>query len=319
VRTANERHVQQVQPKVTVVIPCYNAERTVAHAIRSVLQQTVQDFEIVIVDDGSQDGTHQIACGFSGSRVRVLQHELNRGPAAARNTAFEAAKGEWVCVLDADDVLASDYLEVLLAYASDYPNAFLGSDIGCFFGNDETPRPWRTMFRCARAPIMSDMVIPGFASFINYGIDVKPFFPLQAMRKFAIQQEERAKGSEWLEFIAELYRAGLQLVLINRPIYYYRASGSNFSSRYEQVEEDIASCDRLLRAKWITEDVRQALTERRNRLRRHRPWKALHRKRFVQAIGSFVSCPGSLLHGISLARLELAKRVVRRSEGPASS
>ena len=108
-------------------------------------------------------------------------------------------------------------------------------------------------------------------------------------------------------------------MLINRAIYYYRANDASFSSRYEEIEEEIASCDRLLRAKWIPEDVRQALRGRRNGLRRHRPWKALHRKRFAKAVCGFVACPGSLLHGISLARLELAKRAFKRSEGPASS
>lgn len=301
-----------------MVTPCYNAEHTIAHAIRSVLGQTVQDFEIVIVDDASQDGTHRIARGFSDSRVRVLQHARNRGPAAARNTAFGAANADWICVLDADDVLASDYIEVMLAYASTYPNAFLASDIGVFFGNDETPRPWRTMFQGAGAPIRGDVVVEGFASFIKYGIDVKPFFPLQVTRKFAIRQEESALGSEWLEFVGELYRTGLQLVLVNKLMYFYRANGANFSSRYEQVEQDIASCDRLLRAGWISEDARQALTKRRDGLRRHRPWRALHRRRFADAIGGFVECPGSLLQGISLARSEFAKRAFRRSEGLSS-
>lgn len=306
---------EQVQPRVTVVIPCHNAEQTIAHAIRSVLGQTVQDFEIVIVDDASQDGTQRIARGFSDSRVRVLQHGRNRGPAAARNTAFDAANSEWICVLDADDVLAADYIEVMLAYASTYPNTFLGSDVGLFFGNDETPRPWRRMFQSAGAPIRGDVVVREFGSFINYGIDVKPFFPIQVTRKFGIRQEERAVGCEWLEFIGELYRAGLQLVLINRPMYFYRANGANFSSRYEQMEQEIASCDRMLRAEWISEDARQALTKRRNGLRRHRPWRALHRKRFAEAIGGFVECPGKLAArrrpgaiGIGKARVQTLRR-----------
>jgi len=83
------------------VIPAYNAELFLADAIRSVLAQTAAPLEIIVVDDGSNDGTAQVAQGF-GERVRLIR-QPNNGPSSARNNGVAAARGEWVAFLDADD------------------------------------------------------------------------------------------------------------------------------------------------------------------------------------------------------------------------
>jgi len=90
-------------PEVSVIIPAFNREATIGRAISSVLAQTWADFEIVVVDDGSQDATVTVAQGFGDERVRIVQHEQNRGAAAARNTGIRAAKGEFIAFLDSDD------------------------------------------------------------------------------------------------------------------------------------------------------------------------------------------------------------------------
>ena len=101
-----ERHV----PMASVIIPTYNRERIIKRAIQSVLTQTFQDFEIVIVDDGSTDGTKTVVESFSDPRIRYLQHERNRGAAAARNTGIKAACGEYLAFLDSDDEWLSNKL-----------------------------------------------------------------------------------------------------------------------------------------------------------------------------------------------------------------
>jgi glycosyltransferase involved in cell wall biosynthesis len=87
--------------RVSVVIPTYNYGHFLARAIDSVLDQTCPVFEIVVVDDGSQDNTREVAESF-GNRVRYIFQE-NRGLSAARNTGIREARGEWVGLLDADD------------------------------------------------------------------------------------------------------------------------------------------------------------------------------------------------------------------------
>jgi glycosyltransferase involved in cell wall biosynthesis len=97
-------------PRVSILIPCYNAGRWVRETIESALRQTWSNCEIIVVDDGSSDDSVVIARHFSPRGVRVLTQE-NRGAAAARNTAFRASTGTFIQFLDADDVLAPDKIE----------------------------------------------------------------------------------------------------------------------------------------------------------------------------------------------------------------
>lgn len=97
-------------PKVSVIIPTYNRAHFVIEAIESVLNQTFQDFEIIVVDDGSTDNTREALKKF-GSKIRYTYQE-NRGVAAARNTGIRAAKGEFIAFLDHDDLWLPDKLSI---------------------------------------------------------------------------------------------------------------------------------------------------------------------------------------------------------------
>jgi glycosyltransferase involved in cell wall biosynthesis len=99
-----------MNPKVSVVIPTYNRAAVVSHAIDSVLAQTVTDLEVVVVDDGSSDGTGQILGEFFGDRIRYYA-QANQGVSVARNKGVEEARGEWIAFLDSDDLWESEKLE----------------------------------------------------------------------------------------------------------------------------------------------------------------------------------------------------------------
>lgn len=92
-----------MNPTVSVIIPTYNRAHLVSRAVRSVLNQTYQDFELVVVDDASTDNTEEVVKGFNDDRIRYFRHSENKGPAAARNTGIEAAKGAFIAFLDDDD------------------------------------------------------------------------------------------------------------------------------------------------------------------------------------------------------------------------
>jgi len=105
-----------VKPKVSLYIPCYNAERYLARTLEGALGQTHPLDEILVIDDGSRDRTGEIASRYP---VRVVRHDRNRGLAAARNTGFRSARNELVASLDADCVAAPDWLEKLLPHLDD--------------------------------------------------------------------------------------------------------------------------------------------------------------------------------------------------------
>jgi glycosyltransferase involved in cell wall biosynthesis len=116
--------------KVSVVIPCYNQARFLGEAIQSVLRQGYNDLEIIVVDDGSRDGTEEVASGYAkeDSRVRLVRQE-NKGLAAARNRGLAEAEGEYIVFLDSDDRLVSEALEVGVRELEAHPGCAFVSGI----------------------------------------------------------------------------------------------------------------------------------------------------------------------------------------------
>src|SRR5208282_4080287 len=98
-----------MSPRVTVVIAAYNAESYLRETIESVLAQRLQDIEVIVVDDGSTDGTLEILRAFSDHRLTVLR-QRNSGVSAARNAGLAAARAPYIFFLDADDMLVPDAL-----------------------------------------------------------------------------------------------------------------------------------------------------------------------------------------------------------------
>lgn len=104
-------------PKVSVIIPTYNQAKFLSETIQSVLDQTFQDFEIIVIDDGSTDNTKEIA-----SRFPVIYcYQENQGPAGARNRGIEMSQGKYVALLDSDDVLLEDALAISVKILDSHP------------------------------------------------------------------------------------------------------------------------------------------------------------------------------------------------------
>lgn len=106
-------------PRASVVIPAFNAEKTVAQALNSACQQSERRLEIIVVDDASTDRTSAIVAEAASSdcRIHLLRLPVNAGPAAARNRGIAVAKGEWIALLDADDSYHPERIEKLLDLA----------------------------------------------------------------------------------------------------------------------------------------------------------------------------------------------------------
>ena len=103
----------------SVIIAALNAEDYIGAAVHSVTSQSVTDLEVIIVDDGSDDGTHDIIAVLASQDDRIihLQHPTRQGVSAARNKAISVARGEWVAILDADDRFEPNRLETLISQA----------------------------------------------------------------------------------------------------------------------------------------------------------------------------------------------------------
>ena len=110
-----------IQEKISIIVPAYNTENYIENTLKSICAQTYQNLEIIVVDDGSKDGTPEILDKISGSDSRIIViHKENGGVTSARFCGMEAATGEWIGFVDGDDYIEPEMYEVLIRNAKQY-------------------------------------------------------------------------------------------------------------------------------------------------------------------------------------------------------
>ncbi|MBD2531227.1 glycosyltransferase [Nostoc flagelliforme FACHB-838] len=126
--------------KISVIIPAYNAEKTIAETIESVQKQSFSDFELIVINDGSKDRTVEILESIQDERLQIFSYE-NGGVPVARNRGISHATGEFIAFLDADDLWTADKLELQLMALEHNPKAGVAYSWTCFMDVDEQGKP----------------------------------------------------------------------------------------------------------------------------------------------------------------------------------
>jgi hypothetical protein len=116
-------------PLVSVVIPTYNSGQYLPETIESVLSQSWQDFEIIVVDDGSTDNTQEVVEAFHSNKIRYIRQENSGGPSHPRNVGIHHARGKYIALFDSDDLMSRNKLAEAVAFLERY------SDLGLLFAN----------------------------------------------------------------------------------------------------------------------------------------------------------------------------------------
>ena len=107
---------------ISVIVPVYNAESVLHYCVDSILNQSYKDFELILVDDGSTDESREICDSYASDNSNiVVKHIGNQGVSKARNTGIDLAKGEYICFVDSDDFIETDYLERLINTKDKFP------------------------------------------------------------------------------------------------------------------------------------------------------------------------------------------------------
>lgn len=109
---------------VSVIMPSFNTGKFIADSIKSVLSQTYQNFELIIVDDNSSDFTDEVVASFSDERIRYFKNDANCGAAVSRNIALKQARGRYIAFLDSDDIWVKNKLEKQIAFMQNNGYAF---------------------------------------------------------------------------------------------------------------------------------------------------------------------------------------------------
>lgn len=235
-----------MKPEVSVIIAAYNTEAYIAQAIESVLAQSLNNIEVIVVDDASTDSTAEVARSFTDKRLKVLVNKRNLGVSGARNHAFREAQGKWVAVLDSDDWYAPERLEKLLQTAEANKVDMIVDDLHLV--RDGETQPWSTLIRESGQSIDKVMVIdPVYFvetdKYAQQGLHLgisKPIFRRDYLVQNTITYDEQLNVAEdfWLNM--ECLVRGAVFLLVPQPYYFYRSrSGSLvYSKRVERLEKD---------------------------------------------------------------------------------
>ena len=129
-------------PKVSVIMPAYNAEAYIKEAIDSILGQSFSDLELIVINDCSVDSTETVILGYSDCRILYLKNEKNMGVAATLNRGLEVASGEYIARMDSDDIALPERLTQQVQFLDEHPDyAICGSSL-IVFGKNQHDRPF---------------------------------------------------------------------------------------------------------------------------------------------------------------------------------
>lgn len=225
--------------RFSVVIPAYNASRTIGATIRSVFLQTAQDFEVIVVDDGSTDGTAERARSVvDDSRVTVIT-QPNGGASAARNAGVAAAEGAYVSMLDADDLWLPEYLEAMGGALDAEPDAaFAYTD--AWLLDDATKRIRRTSTMYDMSP--PSLPLPDLHTLLLRLLESNFIYTSVTVRRHAFEQaggydESLLIVQDW-EHSLRMIASGLRPIRPPGLLAIYRSHGSQLTSDMGKVAEE---------------------------------------------------------------------------------
>jgi len=314
-------------PEVSVIIPAYNTDRYIARAVRSALEQTERDIEVVVVDDASTDATREVVLGFTDERVKLFVNERNSGPSVTRNRAIAEAKGEWVAPLDSDDWYAPERLEKLLQAARTANADMVADDVHLIDDGDD--RPWGTLLSLGGWRF--DGIRPvGAVEFVDSNIPekrrprlglTKPLIRRDFLVRHGLGYDKAVRGAdEDFHFYLACLLAGGRFVVLPEPYYFYRdrpgSLGSN--NRMRLLDERRLSNVRLLRQELVrsSPELVRSLTGRLAAIERSiaylRVVQPVKRGNFADVLGAAVRDPGFFAHFAAHAPFILGYRLYSR-------
>ncbi|UBF28441.1 glycosyltransferase [Kovacikia minuta CCNUW1] len=224
--------MSQSQPTVSVIIPCYNQGHYLDEAVGSILSQTDQSFEVIVINDGSTDeATVHLLQNYQKPHVKII-HTENRGPSAARNTGIQQAIGEYILPLDADDLIRPTYLEKGIKILDSNSNVGIVYSQAEFFGA-------RTGV-CAMSVYSFPEILQGNLIFNT------SFYRKSDWEKVGGYNENMVDGWEDFDFWLSLIELGREVVHIPEPLLLYRQIPNSRNDRLNR-DRQVASYVQVFR------------------------------------------------------------------------
>ena len=217
-------------PKISVVMPAYNAATFVADAVNSILAQSFAGFELIVVEDGSTDATREVLKSFTDPRIAVVANPANLGEAGAFNIGLALAHGEFVARFDADDIAEPNRLELQLAFMTAHPEITVcGSDGECFgeitgpTGVPETDADIKANFMAGMSNIVNPTAVIRRKFLTDTGVRANPNYRTACDLGF------------WIECM----RKGAVFANIKQTLIRYRTNARNFGGEFNPARREI--------------------------------------------------------------------------------
>lgn len=215
-------------PTISVVMPTYNREELLPRAIESILNQTYEDFEFIIVDDGSTDNSVALIQSYQkqDKRIRLVQNEKNKGISYSRNRGMDEAKGRYVAIMDSDDYSEPDRLARSLAFMKKHKDYTAVNSVyyemereAKGINNWVPPHRWEIIF-----------------NFANYFTNIA-MYDLKFARKHNIRYDENLISAEDYDFWSKMFLAGGKLGMINEPLIRLRRHSTHKPQYYQNIKD----------------------------------------------------------------------------------
>lgn len=311
-----------VHPKVSVIMANYNAADYIAAALRSVLSQSLTQIEVLLADDASTDGSIAVArqAASNDRRLCVIKASANGGPAAARNRALDAARGDWIAIVDSDDIIHPHRFALMLAAAAELETDAICDDLTYFAGNEVDRRG--TLFGKFRPDAPMALTAAAFVSAapdapqLGY---LKPLIRRAALN--GLRYREDIRIGEDHDFYIRFLLNGGRMHLLPQSYYLYRRHDQSLSHRLhpDDVRAMIAAQDDLLtRYPAIPDDLKAAFALRRAALQEPLAFETVVQhikcRRYAPALADVIRKPdlvvrlGRVAKSHALRRFRMTKR-----------
>jgi glycosyltransferase involved in cell wall biosynthesis len=317
---------------VSVVIPAYNAAATLGRAVGSVLGQTEQNLQVLIIDDASTDDTAEIAAGLAARdhRVALLRRTVNGGPAAARNLGLAQARGRWIALLDADDAFVPHRLTHLMGLGEQQEadlvcdNLLLCSAQGSDSGEPMIhPRRLPNPKWMSAAEFVTGNIGSRYRPRVSYGF-MKPLMRRAFLQRHDLRYDENNRFGEDFLFSLACLLCGARWWLTPRPLYRYTVRPGTLTDvqsaadllRIRRREED------LLRRHWMVarDPALATALQRHKRIIEHFYYyraftDALKAKALVPAMNLLLESPRGFRHIVTESALQAPRVALKALRG----
>ncbi|MCZ2225085.1 MAG: glycosyltransferase [Chitinophagales bacterium] len=217
--------------ETSIIIPCYNAEKYIAEAIQSVLDQTYINWELIIIDDGSKDSSSKIIAKFLNDNRISFHQQTNSGVSSARNNGLKIAQGNYITYLDADDVWFKDNLKEKVNYLR---NNAIDVVYSSYEVINEKSESISKISDKAIYPTLKDILLQkGNYSTAPSGLVIKKEV-LHKIGGFDTNLSNNADQDIWIRILFNNYK----IALIEKPLWKYRIHENNMSNNISLLEKD---------------------------------------------------------------------------------